>query len=70
MTLSKFAKACKAGVLLDLWLLLDKEGTKMHLTNGVALFAGDVAAYRSHYGAYNVKSVDDIKGDTIRLTLF
>lgn len=70
MTLKKFAKACKIGLTLDLWLLLDKEGTKMHLTNGVALFAGDIAAGRSHYGAYAVKSVDDVKDNTIRVTLF
>ena len=74
MTLKKFASCCKICVELDIWLLLDREGTKMHLTNGVRLLADDVAKcatkFTRMYGDYHVKSVDDVKGNAIRLTIF
>ena len=73
MTLKKFASCCKICVELDLWLLLDREGTKMHLTNGVRLFADDVAKcatkFTRMYGNHDVKSVDDVKGNVIRVTI-
>ena len=73
MTLKKFASCCKICVELDIWLSLDREGTKMRLTNGVTLYAGDVAKcatkFTRMYGNYDVKSVDDVKGNVIRITI-
>ena len=74
MTLKKFASCCKICVELDIWLVLDsKTGVKMHLTDGVRLFADDVAKcatkFTRMYGNYDVKSVDDVKGNVIRITI-